>query len=295
MKSFLSGTILLTGVLFVWGAVVRTTGAGMACPDWPRCHGQWIPPFDFFVLLEWGHRLIASLVGIATLAITIIALVRSSLRARIGGIALAAFCLLIAQAFLGAAAVFGDLQPEIVSVHLATGFLFLTLLLWMRERIRITTGHGPRRESLEHPALHFFLVITIVLVYAQIVLGSYVAASGAGLACPDFPLCRGMLIPTLTPGVAPQLLHRLGALLTILLLALVLIGAAFTPLTTRVKRLLSAAGLVTAVQIFLGIGTVLWELPIVMRVAHLGVAVLLYVLLFLSAYEVRRGCVSQPD
>ena len=60
---------LLTFALIVVGSVVRTTGSGLACPDWPLCQGRLIPPFQFNVMIEWTHRLLALLVSLVLLGI----------------------------------------------------------------------------------------------------------------------------------------------------------------------------------------------------------------------------------
>ena len=97
----LATTMLLFG-LIVLGSVVRTTGSGLACPDWPLCQGRLIPPFQFNVLIEWFHRLFALLTSV-TLFVTVgWTMIHPATRARVGALAALAVALLFVQVLLGA-------------------------------------------------------------------------------------------------------------------------------------------------------------------------------------------------
>jgi hypothetical protein len=109
--------------LIVLGSVVRTTGSGLSCPDWPLCEGRIIPRLQFNVLLEWTHRLVALVVGIGLVATAGWTLARAELHARLGGLALLALALYVTQALLGALTVWKLLDPGVVGGHLATGLL----------------------------------------------------------------------------------------------------------------------------------------------------------------------------
>jgi heme A synthase len=60
------GAAGLTLVLIAVGGLVTNTDSGLACPDWPMCFGTPFPQMAGGVLMEHGHRYIATAVGILT-------------------------------------------------------------------------------------------------------------------------------------------------------------------------------------------------------------------------------------
>src|SRR5574341_516349 len=53
-------TVGLLFFLLVWGNLVAGLKAGLACPDWPLCHGKILPPFRIDIFMEFLHRVIAA-------------------------------------------------------------------------------------------------------------------------------------------------------------------------------------------------------------------------------------------
>jgi heme A synthase len=123
----------------------------------------------------------------------------------------------------------------------------------------------PGPETLARP-----FALLVALFYALIVLGALVRAHGAGLSCPDWPLCFGQVVPAMNVRVAFEWSHRaLAGSITIGFAAL----AALTWMRTRPgdpvrRRIALAAGLLT-VQILLGALTVWLSLASWTVTAHL--------------------------
>lgn len=272
---YLKILIFLTFFLIVWGAVVRGTDSGLGCPDWPLCHGKLIPPFEKAVMIEYFHRLLASLVGLLTLGFCVAVWKNPASRQKVGSFAVLAFFLLIVQIILGGMTVESDLNPLLIASHLSIAILFLTSLFLIF--LRLSDSQNSTRRS----SGYYFFFLALVLLLIQLGLGGLVAAMNAGLACPDFPTCQGLWWPPLQGLVALHFVHRLGAVLVFFWIGL---------LTVTYRQLSSmryVAGLLVF-QILLGIGNVLMGLPLWMRIAHLGVGVLLYLTLLRTTYGLCR-------
>jgi len=186
-------------LLVVLGAVVRVTGSGMGCGDhWPLCNGHLLPPLnDIPTVIEWSHRLLASVVSLLVVALA--ALAWRGARSLEPGARVAAYTaavLLVIQVLLGAVTVKTGLTPVLVILHLATAMLLLASLI-----------AAARAPWLPTPGSW----IPISLAFITVLFGAATANLGAIASCGGFPLCNGQLIPTAGPLAWVQWIHRLLA------------------------------------------------------------------------------------
>ena len=203
--------VAATYLLVVMGAIVRATGSGLGCPDWPLCYGQVIPPSHAPSIVEWSHRALGG-VASALMIATVILWARSRrFDRRVVGAGVGLGALLLTQILLGAVTVKLELPPFVVMVHLGLAMLLLGCLVGIAT---LATPFGPSAgPSLAARArVRRLAVAGMIAVYALILMGAYVRATGSTWACRGFPLCNGEILPF---GVSPfmdiQLAHRLLA------------------------------------------------------------------------------------
>ncbi len=158
-------TTATTYVLILVGGLVRASGAGLGCPDWPRCFGSWIPPasaaelpapFDvsqFNPTLMWTeylNRLLGVAVGFLIFA-TLISAIRH--HRRVPGIlwpTVAAFLLTGFQGGLAAASSQHELAAWIVTVHLLVALVIVSLLLYATVYAFFADAGGRRSRRGSH-------------------------------------------------------------------------------------------------------------------------------------------------
>ena len=261
--------------LMTLGNVVSATGSGLACPDWPLCHGSVIPPLRLDVLIEYSHRLAALAATVLIVATTVLALRRT----RVPGLRRLAWLLptlLAVQIALGGITVLLKLPHLISTAHLINALLILGGLILLARGLQ---AGAPARAGTRDDRLRRLARVSLIVLLVQLALGGYVRHSGAGLACPDFPLCSGDLLPTQwLAGV--HWVHRwLGVLLLGLFIHVAVTGR------TAATRLVAA---LAVLQVALGIATVLLQLTPVVRAAHAAIGYSIWAVLVWVSVE--AGC-----
>lgn len=297
MKRLAFVALVLTFVVVVVGAYVRLSDAGLGCPDWPLCYGKPIPDEpDAKQWKEMGHRWLAG-----TLGLLLFALLLAAWRKRQSpGLATAIAALVVFQAALGMWTVTLLLKPAIVTAHLAGGMTLLALLVWYFLS-RLSHATAPEARALRRPA-----AIALAVLAAQILLGGWVSANYAALACPDLPLCLGQVVPPMDFANAFHMLRELGrtdagellpqAALTAIhwshrMFALVVVGVVGWA-AMKASKLYPTLGIfigaLLLLQFSLGIANVAFNLPLALAAAHnAGAAALLAALVVLNFFVFR--------
>jgi heme A synthase len=130
LRSWGSAAAVLVFLQSIMGAWVRHTDSGMACPDFPTCLGEWVPPMaNHFVAAHFAHRVLAVLATLAVVALAV-QLLRPTVARHVRRAAAAALALVVAQFTLGVVSVLTILAVVPVSLHtLGAAALLSTLVL----------------------------------------------------------------------------------------------------------------------------------------------------------------------
>ena len=330
--------VFLTLDLIVFGAFTRLTDSGLGCPDWPGCYGlanpflaheqisaaqAAMPQGPVSVVKAWIemiHRYLAMGIGVLIMALTAQAWLqwrRHRGDAFAPALPTALLLFVCVQGAFGAWTVTLKLQPVIVTIHLLLGMGLLALLTWIGGRENHLVKPQPidtQRQAGGAVAtlrrLRPLALMSAALLALQIALGGWVSTNYATLACSDFPLCNGKLVPAMDFEHGFTLWRELGktaaghylpfgALTAIhwvhrnfaLIVAAGLGWTAWTAWNTgrqsplrRTARLLV---IVLAAQAATGIATVYFSFPLAIAVMHNAGAALLVVLVTMLNYQTK--------
>ena len=224
-------------------------------------------------MLEYSHRLAASITGLLVAATALITWRSYSKRRWLLAPAILALLLVVVQGLVGGATVVTELSSNLVLIHLGlaealTATLLMIALVALRgdpspSLLRTTGGAEGRLPALA--------LGTGLATYGLLLLGSYVTVSGAGSACGDaWPLCQGQGLLPGSQSSTLHMLHRAATLVVGLLLA-----ATFASAWRRRRlrpELLQGAVLVTIlllVQVLVGAANVWLGFPATTKLLHL--------------------------
>ena len=312
-------------IVIVMGAYVRLSDAGLGCPDWPGCYGKALvsdsaefqadaqavfpqSPLDTSkAWKEMTHRYLAGSLGVVVLILFAMAWRLKQQHSALISWTGILLLLVAMQAALGMWTVHLKVMPIVVTAHLLMGFITFWAISWTYLRsnsdvIRRPVAAGPKLLAL----------FAMLVLFLQIALGGWVSSNYAALACTDFPRCQGQWLPdtgydaafnffvndssslSAAGKVAIHALHRVGALITFLLLSITMLSATSENYPKPVRRsglLLSALLLL---QIVLGIFTVKHGIPLALAVAHNAFAALL-MLPLLGVYFYSRYALTDEE
>jgi heme a synthase len=304
-------TVAAVFFLILVGGVVRASGAGMGCPDWPKCFGRWVPPTDESQLpadyqetyahrgygetrfnavktwTEYVNRLIGVTIGIL-IFLTLLASLRFWRTDRaIVWWSLAAFVLVAFEGWLGSVVISTNLAPWMVTVHMVVALVIAAILIYVVVRAAGQRAAAPRAIADQRLGPAFGATIGLSLL--QVVLGTQVreridevAASG---------IAREGWVGELGPLL---LVHRS---LSLVVLALSVALAVLLLRATREERAAAspvrrlAWWMVAVVVAEVVAGGLLYYLavPPVLQPVHLLLAAVLMGLQFALWVLVRRG------
>ncbi len=266
-------------------------------------HDMNLDGFKFIFWWEWAHRLSGRLIGVVFLLPYLWFLVRGQLRGTVAAKVFGFFILGGLQGAMGWYMVKSGLvdDPRVsqyrLAAHLGLAFLLFGLMFW--------TGLGmlqPRRCTAVSQAPTFTLRLgnwLVALVFVMVLSGALVAGIRAGLAYNSFPLMNGHFLPPESFVVEPLWLNFFTNMATVQfdhrLIAWLLMGLipwySWRIWTDAPAARMPAVMLTLwlAMQVTLGIATLLLKVPVALGAAHQAGAMVLFGILIWANHAIRRS------
>ena len=277
---------IATYILIFIGGLVRVSGAGLGCPDWPKCFGSWIPPlnvsqlpagfdpatFNFALAwIEYVNRLMGVLVGLLIVLTAIYAIKYFRQNKSILYSSIAAAILVAIQGWYGSIVVKTELNPNTITIHFLLAIIIVSLLIyvWQRSYLLIYPDSEPKSTypSNTKNLLKVLWVATIV----QFIFGTQIRGK-IEILIDKFPLLYGN-----------DLIEKLGAINYMhIALGFITVVITFMVIIPMLKKSVQASALVQqssillvvliVAQILVGAMVEIFDIPAVMQVIHMWIA-----------------------
>jgi heme a synthase len=105
-------TALFAYLQIALGGLVRVSGSGLGCPDWPLCNGRPYPPANVHSIIEYSHRAVGSVTGVLIIATVVMAwIVFRKRRPLVAWLATASLIGVVGEGILGGIVVANELAP----------------------------------------------------------------------------------------------------------------------------------------------------------------------------------------
>ncbi len=236
----LSRRVFLLAAIFAYlqialGGVVRVTGSGLGCPDWPLCHGRPYPPADLNAIIEYSHRTVGAITGVLIIATVVAAwAVFRTRRPAVAWLATASVIAVAVEGALGGVVVVSELKPWLVAVHLGLAMIILGCLL------ATAVLSMPQSPGIENASFRRLASAAVAGTFILLLSGSSVVATQSDGSCRSWPVCDLSSVNTFA------LLHRgvalvAGVLLIVFLVAAYRRGLRFFAVATAIVLLLQVA------------------------------------------------------
>jgi cytochrome c oxidase assembly protein subunit 15 len=206
-------TILAVYLVILAGGIVRASGAGMGCPDWPTCFGQWVPPTDESQLpanyheiyaqrgyentqfnpvktwTEYSNRLVGATTGLLVLLTAWASRIFLRRDKTIFYLSLTNLFLIGFQGWLGSSVVASNLKPYMITLHMLMALLIVALVIYTIARSQRDTFAAVDSSAL--PA-RFKTVLTVAMgmTLLQVAMGTQVRETVDLLAHADNSIDR---------------------------------------------------------------------------------------------------------
>ena len=311
-------TIGAVYLLILVGGIVRATGSGMGCPDWPKCFGTWIPPTDISQLpanyqeifgeklkgevefnaiktwIEYLNRLLGVLIGFLIFDTFISSFFAFWKKDKtIVWLSFTAFILVGIEGWLGSKVVSSELHPVMITLHMMLSIVIVFILLYAVARSYNSVVIIEDVKELS--SLNFLLIITIVLTVGQVLLGTQVREMIDSVST------------TLGESLRSQWVEKVGGKFQIHGLFSILVFGLNVLLFYRIRKNIAEKGIIYVFTVWLlilllvemlsGITLAYLDFPALMQPIHLTIATValgiqFVIYLFLNKESVFRSMAS---